>query len=234
MSSALIAENIAKVRETIAECAEKSGRLSTDITLVGVCKYFGDEITRMVAEAGLFDLGENRPQQLWNKATALDALPIRWHQIGHLQRNKVRRLLPFIHLFHAGDSMRLLLQINKEAARVQVVQDVLLEVNVSGEGAKHGFMPDEMDSVLEECAGLSSLRVCGLMAMAGLHSGLDGAAAEFESLRSLKERLERSKPDNVELGELSMGMSRDYHIAIEHGATIVRVGSSLFEGISRA
>ena len=188
----------------------------------------------MVAEAGLLDLGENRPQQLWNKASSLDALPIRWHQIGHLQRNKVRRSLPFMHLFHAGDSMRLLREIDREAARLQVVQDVLLEVNVSGEEAKHGFMPDEMDLVLEGCADLSSLRVRGLMAMAGLHSGLDGAAAEFEALRSLKDRLEGSKPDNVELGELSMGMSRDYHIAIEHGATIVRVGSSLFEGISRA
>ena len=234
MSSALIADNIAKVRETIAECAEKSGRLAADVTLVGVCKYFGEEITRMVAEAGLFDLGENRPQQLWDKAMSLDALPIRWHQIGHLQRNKVRRSLPFIHLFHAGDSMRLLVEINKEAERVQATQEVLLEINVSGEEAKHGFMPNEMESVLEECAGLSFLRVRGLMAMAGLHSGLDGAATEFESLRTLKERLESSKPDNVELDELSMGMSRDYHIAIEHGATIVRVGSSLFEGIPRS
>ena len=234
MSKTLIADNIAKVRQVIEEAAHASGRSPDDVTLVGVCKYFGTDVTHQVAQAGLLDLGENRPQQLWDKASMLEDLSIRWHQIGHLQRNKVRRTLPLIHLFHAGDSLRLLKEIDKEAARIEVVQDVLLEVNVSGEDAKHGFSPSEMEAVLEQCAMLSSVRVRGLMAMAGLHSGLAGAAAEFESLRELQQKLLPLKPDNIELGELSMGMSRDYHIAIEHGATIVRVGSSLFEGLSRS
>ncbi|MBA61050.1 MAG: YggS family pyridoxal phosphate-dependent enzyme [Planctomycetaceae bacterium] len=233
MSLTLIADNLVKVQQNIAEAARKSGRSADDVSLVGVCKYFDADITRLVAEAGLLDLGENRPQQLWDKAAMLEQLPIRWHQIGHLQRNKVRRTLPLIHLFHAADSLRLLKEINKEADRINTKQDVLLEVNVSGEEAKHGFAPQEMESVLEQCAKLTSVRVRGLMAMAGLNSGIDGAAADFASLRELQQRLLAFKPENVELGELSMGMSRDYDIAIEHGATIVRVGSSLFEGLSR-
>ncbi len=233
MSLAIISDNLAKIRESIDEAARRSGRSGSEVTLVGVCKYFGTDITRQVAEAGLLELGENRPQQLWEKAEALGDLPIRWHQIGKLQRNKVRRSLPMIRLFHAADSLRLLNEINKEAARIDIVQQVLIEVNVSGEETKHGFMPNEMESILEKCSQFEAIQICGLMAMAGLHSGLKGAAQEFESMRELSERLKRTKPENVKLDELSMGMSRDYHIAIEQGATIVRVGSSLFEGIPR-
>lgn len=233
MSRRLLADNLARVRQTIEEAAGRSGRTADAITLVGVCKYFDAEMTRLVAECGLLDLGENRPQQLWDKGDALADLPIRWHQIGHLQRNKVRRTLPYVELFHAADSLRILQTVDKEAERAADVQKVLLEVNVSGEEAKHGFSVVEMESVLEACGDLKSVQVCGLMAMAGRHSGLEGAAAEFAELRELRDKLMAVKPDNVELGELSMGMSRDYHIAIEQGATIVRVGSSLFEGIAR-
>jgi len=233
MVHAIISENLAKVRGRIEDAARQSGRSASEVQLVGVCKYFNADITRQVAEAGLLELGENRPQQLWAKAETLSDLPIRWHQIGNLQRNKVRRSLPMISLFHAADSMRLLREIDKEAARIDVVQQVLIEVNVSGENTKHGFLPGDMEAVLDQCGELQAVKVCGLMAMAGLHSGMDGAAKEFESLRELSERLKQSTPENVELAELSMGMSRDYHIAIEQGATIVRVGSSLFEGIPR-
>ena len=206
MSLAIISDNLAKIRESIEDAARRSGRSGSEVKLVGVCKYFGADITRHVAEAGLLEIGENRPQQLWEKAESLSDLPIRWHQIGNLQRNKVRRSLPLISLFHAADSMRLLNEINKEAARIDIVQQVLIEVNVSGEEAKHGFMPEEMEATLEKCSEFQAVQVCGLMAMAGLHSGMEGAAKEFESMRELRERLKRTKPENVELDELSMGI----------------------------
>ena len=233
MSAGLIEENVARVLDRIATAAAKAGRLPSEITLVGVCKYFGSEVTQWVANAGICDLGENRPQQLWEKAQSLQQYDIRWHQIGHLQRNKVRRTIPLIALLHAGDSLRLLKEVHKESLRLGQRTPVLLEVNVSGEQAKHGFEIGEMEEVPQQCVDLTGLEVRGLMAMAGLQSGLEGAKREFEELASLRERLMKVKPESVDLSELSMGMSRDYDIAIEQGATIVRVGSSLFEGLPR-
>ena len=233
MISGIIENNIAEVKGRIAEAAKVAGKSFQEITLVAVCKYFDASVTQAVVDAGLLDLGENRPQQLWEKAETLHGQGIRWHQIGHLQRNKVRRTLPLITLMHAADSLRLLREVSKQAVRIEKEQDVLVEVNISGDENKHGFKPEEMESVLNECEQMAGIKVRGLMAMAGLGSGLDGARREFEQMRLLQERLLTVKPDGIELRELSMGMSRDYDIAIEQGATMVRVGNSLFNGIER-
>ena len=224
-------ENLARVREQIAAAAARSGRSPAAITLIGVTKYVSVETARYLVEAGLVDLGESRPQELWSKAESLADLPVRWHLIGHLQRNKIRRTLPLVNLFHSVDSTRLLQALSSEAGLLNQAVRVLLEVNVSGDAAKHGFRPDELEPLLPQIAALPNVAVHGLMTMAALEGGPDRARRDFAALRELRQRLDSCCPPGVTLRELSMGMSGDFEVAIEEGATMVRVGSALFEGI---
>lgn len=229
-------ENLHHVQQRIADAAKKSGRAPDEITLVGVTKYVDAEVTRTFVEAGCKVLGESRPQKLWEKADALSDLDIQWHLIGHLQRNKVKQSLGYVSLIHSIDSLRLLNAVEKAARQQGVIAQVLLEVNVSGEDAKHGFSlaqeGNAIKEVLPSIAEMKSVKVEGLMAMAGLNGGLDDARHEFGQLRELRDQLvAHGLPSNVALNELSMGMSNDYEIAIEEGATIVRVGSALFDGV---
>lgn len=227
-----IRDNLAGVRERIAVAAARSGRQHDQIRLVGVTKYVAADIARVLVEAGVNDLGESRPQELWKKAESLVDLPIHWHVIGHLQRNKVKRTLECRVIIHSVDSLRLLQEINFHAASLPVpVVDVLLEVNISGDSAKHGFRPDEIDPLIPEISKLPHVAVCGLMTMAGLESNSDQTRREFAALRELRDKLGLNHGPNMVLKELSMGMSDDYEIAIEEGATMVRVGSALFEGV---
>ncbi|MBC8354204.1 MAG: YggS family pyridoxal phosphate-dependent enzyme [Planctomycetes bacterium] len=225
-----IAENLARVRQYIAAAAARSGRHASDVTLVAVSKYVDIDAAQTLLDAGCSDLGESRPQELWRKAEALAGSSVRWHLIGHLQRNKVRRTLPHVSLLHACDSLRLLQELDRVATEVSGDMNVLLEVNISGDAAKHGFQPDEMPSVVESLAALKRTHVRGLMGMASLAGNTNEARRNFERLRLLRDELIDLVPSGVELTELSMGMSRDFEGAIEEGATIVRVGSALFEG----
>jgi PLP dependent protein len=226
--AAQIAENVAQVRGRIADAAARSGRKPDDITLVAVTKYVSAEVVRPLVAAACLDLGESRPQKLWEKAEALAALPIRWHLIGHLQTNKIRRTLPLLAMIHSIDSPRLLDAINAESNRPL---PALLEVNTSGEAAKGGLSPEMVEPLLVQAAGCRNVAIRGLMCMAGLEGGLDVARRDFAALRELRDRLRRNCPPGVALDDLSMGMSGDYEIAIQEGATIVRVGSALFEGV---
>jgi PLP dependent protein len=234
-----IAENVALVRGRIADAAARAGRAADEVTLVAVTKYVSAHVVRPLVAAGCTDLGESRPQQLCEKAAALADLPIRWHMIGHFQRNKIRRTLPLLGMIHSIDSARLLATVNEEASihhssfiiHQSSALPVLLEVNVSGEAAKHGFAPETIEPLLAELAGYRNVSIRGLMCMAGLEGDLDAARREFAALRQLRDRLRPRCPLGVAMDELSMGMSGDYEIAIEEGATIVRVGSALFEGI---
>ncbi len=224
-------KNVDAVQARIAEAAARSSRTVADITLVGVTKYVDVETTRSLHESGCVNLGENRPQVVWEKSSALHELPIQWHMIGHLQRNKVKRTVECCELIHSVDSHRLLTAIDEAAADQDKTCRVLLEVNVSGESAKHGFSKSEIPAALEFVSGLSNIKVEGLMCMAGLIGDADDARREFAMLRTIKEEFESDSPANVELRELSMGMSGDFEIAIAEGATLVRVGSLLFEGV---
>lgn len=226
-----IRQNLAEIRERIAAAAARSGRPPSAVTLVGVTKYVSAEVTRLVAEAGCPDLGESRPQQLWEKAETLAGGAVRWHLIGHLQRNKARRTVPWVHLVHSADSARLLEALDEAAAERPDPLPVLLEVNISGDAAKYGFTSGELPGVLAELPRLANLRVRGLMGMGGLESSTDQTRAEFASLRELRDRLQGACPPGVSLDELSMGMSGDYEMAIEEGATLVRVGSALVTGV---
>jgi pyridoxal phosphate enzyme (YggS family) len=228
-----IAANLAEVRERIAVAARGAGRSPDEVRLVAVTKYVDAATTRLLFDAGCTDLGESRPQQLWDKAAALNDAAIRWHLIGHLQRNKVRRTLPLVHLIHSGDGLRLLEELDRDTAALagRSPLAVLLEVNVSGETAKHGFAPDDLPKHVETLAAFKHLDVRGLMAMAGLDDDPTSARRDFARLRELRDRLRREWSGRFALDELSMGMSGDYEAAIAEGATLVRVGSALFEGV---
>jgi pyridoxal phosphate enzyme (YggS family) len=231
-------DNLAAVRQKIAHAAQRSGRAADDVTLVAVTKYTSDDVIQELVEAGCRDLGEARPQALWAKAAALakrfehagqSQTEMRWHLVGHLQRNKVEQTLPLVSLIHSADSVRLLQAIDEAAVRRRV--PLLLEVNVSGDATKHGFAPDELDPALPRIAALTHVDVRGLMCMAAREGDGEVARRNFATLRALRDRLAPNVPESISLAELSMGMSGDYEIAIEEGATIVRIGSALFEGM---
>jgi pyridoxal phosphate enzyme (YggS family) len=238
-----IAENLHRVQERIARAAESAGRRADEITLVGVTKYVGTQEAAELATAGCLDLGESRPQELWKKADELKraagfistvptATPIRWHLIGHLQRNKVARTLPLVTLIHSVDSKRLLAAIHEahaESANNPPPASLLLEVNTSGESAKHGLRPDEVEPLLAAAPDYPRVAIRGLMTMAALEGGQATAARNFAMLRELRDRLQPNAPSSVLLNYLSMGMSADFEIAIREGATIVRIGSLLWE-----
>jgi pyridoxal phosphate enzyme (YggS family) len=236
-----IADNLRRVEERIARAAESVGRQPNEIRLVGITKYVGASEASELAAAGCTDLGESRPQELWKKHVELERtraspqlgpLSIRWHLVGHLQRNKVQRTLPLVSLIHSVDSQRLLASIN-EAHTVQDDNgppiDVLLEVNTSGEAAKHGLAPGDIEPLLATAEQYPRVAIRGLMTMAALEGGEAVAARNFALLRELRNRLKRSALPGVALDELSMGMSGDFEVAIHEGATIVRIGSLLWE-----
>ena len=232
-----LAENLADVQSRIAAAAGRSGREAEAVTLVAVTKYVGIAATRALIEAGCQDLGESRPQELWSKTAALQSsavkgLPVRWHMIGHLQRNKVDRTVPLVSLVHSGDSLRILETLNASAGGSDRKLPVLLEVNISGDATKHGFAPTEIEPLLETLVAKTWLDLRGLMAMAGREGDLESSRREFSQFRDLRDHLRTAWHGRFDLPELSMGMSGDYEVAIEEGATIVRVGSALFEGVN--
>ncbi len=207
------------------------GRSPGDVQLVAVSKYVGNDATAALLAAGCSLLGESRPQQLWEKAEAPALATAKWHLIGHLQRNKVRRTLPLVDLIHSVDSWRLLETIDACAAEINRSVRVLLEVNCSGDSAKHGLTADDLRRILPELPRLEHVTVCGLMTMAALEGGDTVATRNFAALRRLRDDVQAECPTGVELRELSMGMSHDFVAAICEGATLVRIGSLLFEGL---
>ena len=231
MNAQIIADNLARLRQRMAKAAESAGRGTDDVQLVAVTKYVGPAEVQALIAAGCHELGESRPQALWDKAETASSDSVHWHLIGHLQRNKVRRTLPLVELIHSVDSIRLLSAIDTEAGLLGATARVLLEVNVSGDSSKHGFAVDEIEPVLPQLPSFAHVEVRGLMAMAALAGGTDRARGDFAQLRRLRDRLQTSCPPGTELKELSMGMTRDFEQAIAEGATIVRVGSALFEGL---
>lgn len=228
-----LAENLSRIRGHIAAAAHRAGRQPEHIKLVAITKYVDSDLAAALVDAGCGDLGESRPQELWKKNDAMRRPDVTWHLVGHLQRNKVRRTLPMVSWIHSVDSVSLLETIDAQSAamRIDPPLQVLLEVNISGDTAKHGFAPHEMPGVVANASKCRHLQIRGLMAMASLEGDLDAARRDFRHLRELRDQLRPLCPENVQLEELSMGMSGDYEVAIEEGATIIRVGSACFEGI---
>lgn len=229
-----IARNLQHVRDQMARAAERAGRPSGATRLVAVTKGAGLEEIEALIELGQSDLGENRVAQLAERAEAVAARhgpeAVRWHMIGHLQRRKVRDLLPHAAMIHGVDSLRLGREIARraEAAGIEGVA-ALLEVNVSGEAQKFGLAPEEVAGTLGELASERPwLDVRGLMTMAPLVAEAEAARPVFRALRELRDRLNDAGAWPGPLEELSMGMSQDYAVAVEEGATLVRVGTALF------
>lgn len=227
-----LAERIASVRGHIAAACARSGRDPTAVTLVAVTKTVSPRVASMLPDLGVVDLGESRPQELWRKADALKHLLIRWHLIGHLQRNKVERTLPLVHLIHSVDSLRLLEAIVAEASKQGLRAQVLLQVNSSHEQQKHGFDYNELARTQFSASLLRTVEVIGLMGMAALTDDPEQARPTFAELRRSRDQLQSQWAEaGIQLAQLSMGMSGDFEVGVEEGATLVRVGSSLFEGL---
>lgn len=233
-AAARVAANLVRIREQVAAACRQAGRATSEVTLIGVTKYVDAATARLVHAAGCHDLGESRPQALWAKAEALADLapPPRWHLIGHLQRNKIRRTLAVNALIHSLDSLRLLDALEAEAAALGCVCESLVEVNLAGDPGRTGAGETEAEQIVAAAAAMRHVRVCGLMGMASVPDGDRHAARrEFARLRVLRDRLAATLPGGDGLRELSMGMSGDFAEAILEGATLIRIGSALFEGL---
>ena len=225
----IIRANWERLQGTIAEAARRSGRPPSSVRLVAVTKRNPPERVRPLVELGQVELGENYPQELWAKAEALRDLSIHWHLIGHLQGNKVKKTLPMVRMIHAVDSLKLLQTLNELARDQPSPPSLCLQVNTSGEVSKHGWTPEALLDDSDAIASLSDAQVVGLMTIAGYGTSPETARPCFSVLRSTRDQLREKS--GLALPELSMGMSSDLEAAIEEGATYVRVGSALFEGL---
>ena len=220
-----IAENLDRVREQIAAVATKSGRQANDIELVAITKTHPTEKIREATEAGQTLLGESRVQEARAKIPELPA-QIRWHFVGHLQKNKVRQALPLFEMIHSVDSLALAQDINRIADDQGLYTRTLLEVNVAGEGNKFGFAPKKLREQMEEVLELPRLSIEGLMCIPPIAEEAEASRRYFVDLRNLRDSLQNEF--NLKLPHLSMGMTNDFPIAIEEGATLVRVGTAIF------
>ena len=228
--AARIASNLQAIQERVQEAADRSGRVSDDVRIVAVTKYAKLPWVQALADLGFNRLGESRPQQLVERTSQVEGA-VDWHLIGHLQRNKVRMVLPHVRMIHSVDSLRLARRIDEIAGETSLKPSVLLETNVSGEASKDGFSVEELTSAWSELAALENLQIAGLMTMAPASEDPEAARSVFQALRGLRERLAAGTSTSGTLPELSMGMSGDFEIAIEEGATLIRIGSALFQGL---
>ena len=220
-----ISGRIKEVTEQIAVAAEKCGRLASEIGLIAVSKSQSAEAVRAAFDAGQLLLGENRAQELIAKVPLLPS-SIHWHFIGHLQKNKVRKVLPLVDLVHGVDSMELALDIDRIASELGLFPRVLLEVNVSGEATKFGFTPEVARREAPGLLALPRVQWEGLMTIAPIADAAERARPFFAQLRTLRDRI--AAENQVELPTLSMGMSDDFQAAIKEGATLIRLGTAIF------
>ena len=220
-----IAENLERVRKQIAHAAAKAGRTVDEIELVAITKTHPAEKVREAIEAGQTLFGERRVQEARVKIPELPS-NLHWHYVGHLQKNKIRHALPLFELFHGVDSLALAQEMNRIAADEGLHPRVLLEVNVAGEGSKFGFSPDKLREQMEGLLALQRLSILGLMIIPPLGDKAEASRKYFVQLRELRDRLQTEF--HVDLPQLSMGMTQDFPIAVEEGATLVRVGTAIF------
>ena len=223
-----IADNLKIINENIARAAQKSGRQATDITLVAVTKSVSPQVLQshldVLLANGVCNFGENRAQELTAKQPFCGDNVI-WHMIGHLQRNKVRNVVGRVALIHSLDSLRLAEEISRIAVRENVVADVLIEVNIAGEDTKHGITPGEAVAFADEAAKLPNINIKGLMTIAPFVDDAEENRPHFQEMARLFALL---KANGHDMRHLSMGMTADYEVAIEEGATIVRIGTAIF------
>ena len=222
----MISENLERVRKNIKKAEERSGR-EGKVTLIAVSKTKPADMIREAYDLGQRDFGENRVQEIVDKYPGLPK-DIRWHLIGHLQTNKVKYIIDKVSMIHSVDSLKLAQEISRQAVKAGTEMDILVEVNVAGEESKFGVSVNDAPALTEEISLLPGIHVRGLMTVAPFVSDAEENRAVFSTLRQLSVDIDSKNIDNVDMDCLSMGMSGDYEVAIEEGATFVRVGTSIF------
>ena len=222
-----IAENLKTVNGRIASAAKRAGRDPSSITLVAVTKTIAAEKIREAIAAGATILGENRVQEAREKIDAIGPIA-RWHLIGHLQTNKAKYAVRLFQLIHSVDTLELAREIDKQAAKIGKVQNILIEVNIAGEASKAGMAVKEAPKLVREAAKLKNITIQGLMTMPPFSEDPEESRPYFCVLRELSQSIAQENIHGVSMKELSMGMSGDFEVAIEEGATMVRVGTAIF------
>ncbi len=223
----MISDNVQKIKQKIREVCLKTGRNPEEVTIVAVTKTVPVERIIEVINAGIYDIGENKVQELLEKRKLIEN--VRWHFVGHLQTNKVKYIVDFVYLIHSVDSFKLALEIEKRAKRINRIVDVLIEVNTSGEQTKYGVKPEEALNLVRQISeNCEYVRVNGLMTVAAYLPNPENVRPMFRTLRELRDEISKFNFRNVEMRHLSMGMSNDYEVAVEEGATIVRIGTAIF------
>jgi len=226
-----ISDNIHRVRERIAEAAARAGRDPGEVGLVCVTKTVDLPEVREAVEAGITIVGENRVGEGRRKRESLSGLSVCWHFIGHLQTNKVKQALEVFDFIHSVDSLKLAREIGRRADQAGKTMPVLLEVNVSGEEAKFGFSPEALRGDLDALGEMEGIRIEGLMTMAPFVADPEEVRPVMVGLRELAEQIAGENRPAVSMQRLSMGMTQDYEVAVEEGATLVRIGSAIFSGM---
>jgi PLP dependent protein len=222
-----LSERLAGIRQRIASAATRAGRSASDVTLLAVSKTFPSDVVAEAVVAGQTLFGENRVQELLAKQAALPS-HLSWDLIGHLQANKVRKVLPAVKAIHSIDSLSLARDVDRIAGELSLTAKIYLEVNVAAESSKHGFAPESLCTELEPLLALRHIEIQGLMCIPPFDADVQRCRLYFVALRELRDKLEDQS--GTKLHGLSMGMSHDFEVAIEEGSTIVRVGSALFGG----
>ena len=223
----MVKENLAYVEEQITTACERAGRNRDEVTLIAVSKTKPVSLVDEVIDNGIREFGENKVQEIMDKYETVKT-PVNWHMIGHLQRNKVKYIVDKVCLIHSVDSYRLAEMIDQEAAKKGVKCDILIEVNIAKEDTKYGVMEDEVIPLIEQISKLTNIRIKGLMTIAPFVDYSEKNRVHFRNLRNLYVDIKTKNIDNVDMKILSMGMTNDYVVAIEEGATMVRVGTGIF------
>ncbi|HHW47039.1 MAG TPA: YggS family pyridoxal phosphate-dependent enzyme [Clostridiaceae bacterium] len=225
--SEIIKKNIIELRKKVAEAALKSNRNPEDIKIIAVTKTVEPERIAMAVNEGIYDLGENRVQELCEKYDKINK-ECNWHLIGHLQKNKVKYIVDKVKMIHSLDSISLANEIQKRAERINRVIDVLVQVNVANEPSKYGISCNEAIDFIKELSSLSNIKVKGLMTIAPLAENQENVRWVFRELRNLYIDISKENIHNIDMEYLSMGMSNDYQVAIEEGSNMVRIGTAIF------
>lgn len=223
----MIKENLDSVHQRIKRSCKKTGRDINEITLVGVTKTIPPETIKKALGYGLKDLGENKVQELLTKKDEING-NINWHLIGHLQRNKAKYIVDFVHLIHSVDSLELAYEIDKQARKAKRQVPVLIQINTSNEDSKFGVEPENALTLTKQVAELENLKVSGLMTIGAFFSDPEMVRPCFKNLRLIFEKIKLLGLKNIEMKHLSMGMTHDFEVAIEEGATIIRIGTAIF------
>ncbi len=223
----MLKENLQQVEENIKKACKRSGRDRADVTLIAVSKTKPVEMLQTIYDCGIRDFGENKVQEMCDK---MEVLPgdIKWHMIGHLQTNKVKYIVGKTELIHSVDSVHLAAEIQKQAVKKDVIVPILIEVNIAEEESKFGIHKEDTIAMVRQIAEMDHLRIKGLMTIAPFVENAEDNRLYFREIKQLSVDIKNQNIDNVSMAVLSMGMTGDYEVAIEEGATLVRVGTGIF------